>query len=112
MKKRNQRVKIGVSTEEKINKEFIGAWKKAEKGKSFKTKEHIYFLDASTLFPGIKFKQKLILQLNTPNLWTFCDTFLPSFFSYFCYWVIVGHTVQGLKSWSISRASFSVFNIS
>ena len=43
-------IKIGLSTEEQLNQEFIRAWHKAERTGIEEAEERLYFLDASTFF--------------------------------------------------------------
>lgn len=50
MEKKDRNIKIGVATEEQVNREFIEAWHKA-KDRAVKTsEERLYFIDASMFF--------------------------------------------------------------
>jgi predicted transcriptional regulator len=50
MTKKTKNIKVGIATEEQVNKEFITAWHKAEKGEIEMPEERLYFLDPKTFF--------------------------------------------------------------
>ncbi|HHN63748.1 MAG TPA: hypothetical protein ENK09_00100 [Nitrospirae bacterium] len=50
MKRKARNIKVGIATEEQVNKEFINAWHKAEKGKIEVTEERLYFVEPKIFF--------------------------------------------------------------
>ena len=56
-------IKIGLVTEEQVNKEFIDAWHRA-KGKEIKIpEERLYFLDPATFFRVLSKRRIALLQV-------------------------------------------------
>ncbi len=47
---KNRKIKIGLATEEQVNKEFVQAWHKAEEENLERPDERLYFLDTDTFF--------------------------------------------------------------
>ncbi len=47
---KNKKIKIGLATEDKVNREFIEAWHKAEKKSIETAEENLYFIDPTTFF--------------------------------------------------------------
>ena len=56
MNQNKDRIKIGLATEDQVNREFISAWHRAEQGTLTAAEEHLYFIDLKTflqiLSPG------------------------------------------------------------
>jgi len=56
MNQNKDRIKIGLATEDQVNREFISAWHQAEQGTLTEAEEHLYFIDLKTflqiLSPG------------------------------------------------------------
>lgn len=53
-------INIHIASEEEMNKDFINAWHKAEKGETEEAEEHLYFEDAGSLLKVLS-DQRLIL---------------------------------------------------
>src|SRR3989338_2881595 len=62
MKTEKSKITLGISTEQKINAEFVKAWKQAEKKRIKKPEERIYFLEASTLLAVLSDKRMGLLH--------------------------------------------------
>jgi len=60
--KKGTKIKVGIATEKKINKEFIDAWKRAERNEIIKPEEKLYFLDAKTLLRVLSEKRLALLH--------------------------------------------------
>ncbi len=60
--KKGAKIKIGIATEQTINKEFVDVWKRAERNEITKTEEKLYFLDAKTLLRVLSEKRLALLQ--------------------------------------------------
>lgn len=59
-------IKVGITTEEQVNKEFINAWHRARKGEISIPEERCYFLDSATFFSVLsKRRIALLQQLHT-----------------------------------------------
>ena len=54
--------KIGLATEEQVNKEFIQAWHRAEKENIELPEEHLYFIDPSTFFQVLSKRRIALLK--------------------------------------------------
>ncbi|VAX34095.1 hypothetical protein MNBD_NITROSPIRAE03-307 [hydrothermal vent metagenome] len=63
MKKEQKNIKIGLSTEEQVNKEFIEAWHRAEKDEIKVPEERLYFLDPVTFFKVLSKRRIALLQV-------------------------------------------------
>lgn len=48
MSKTRDKIKIGIATEEQVNREFIDAWHRTQQGILTKTEEWLYFLEPTT----------------------------------------------------------------
>ncbi len=55
-------MRIGLATEDQVNKEFIDAWHKAEKGDVQFSEENVYFMDASTFFQVLSGRRVVLLK--------------------------------------------------
>jgi predicted transcriptional regulator len=49
MKTTGNKIKVGIATEEQVNREFIDAWHRAEWHQISTPEEHLYFLEPQTL---------------------------------------------------------------
>ncbi len=58
-------IKIGMTTEDQVNKEFIEAWHKAEDENIDHPDERLYFLDPATFFQVLS-KDRTIESLARP----------------------------------------------
>ncbi len=61
--KKNKKITGGIASEDKINKEFINVWKRAEQNKTKKTEERLYFLDIKTLLHVLSDKRLSLLNI-------------------------------------------------
>jgi predicted transcriptional regulator len=61
--KKTKNIKISLSSEEKINQEFIDAWHRAEKDEIQVAEEHLYFLESETFFRILSNKRIALLKL-------------------------------------------------
>ncbi len=59
---KNKKIKIGLATEEQVNKEFIQAWKQAEKESVEFPEENLYFIDSSTFFQVLSKRRIALLK--------------------------------------------------
>ncbi len=50
MKRNARNIKVGIATEQQVNKEFINTWQKAEKGKIEVAEERLYFVEPKMFF--------------------------------------------------------------
>lgn len=57
---KNKNIKIGIASEDQVNKEFVQAWRKAEKRNIDSPEEHLYFIDPLTFFQVLS-KQRIAL---------------------------------------------------
>ncbi len=64
MEKKDRNIKIGVATEEQVNREFIEAWHKAKDREVKTSEERLYFIDASMFFQVLS-KRKIDLHICT-----------------------------------------------
>ncbi len=55
-------IKIGITTEEQVNKEFINAWHRARKGEISVPEERCYFLEPTTFFSVLSKRRIALLQ--------------------------------------------------
>ena len=62
MTKKARNIKVGIATENQVNKEFIKAWHKAEKGKIEAPEEKLYFLDPKTFFQVLSKRRIALLK--------------------------------------------------
>jgi len=58
----NSKIKIGIATEQQINREFIDAWKRAENKEIAEAEEILYFLDAKSLLRVLSDKRLTLLK--------------------------------------------------
>jgi predicted transcriptional regulator len=63
MTKQTRNIKIGIATEEQINKEFIKTWHKAEKGEIEVPEERLYFVDPKTFFQVLSKRRIALLKV-------------------------------------------------
>ncbi len=63
MTEKQKNIKIGLSTEDRVNKEFIEAWHRAEKDKIKVPEERLYFLDPVTFFRVLSKRRIALLQV-------------------------------------------------
>lgn len=56
--KTDAKIKVGIATEQTINKEFINAWKRAERNEITEPEEKLYFLDTKTLLRVLSEKRR------------------------------------------------------
>ncbi len=59
---KDKNIKIGLATEEQVNKEFIETWRKAEIEKIDTSEEHLYFIDPSTFFQVLSKRRIALLK--------------------------------------------------
>ncbi len=62
MTKKTRNIKVGIANEEQINREFIRAWHKAEKGEIEVAEERLYFLDPKTFFQVLSKRRIALLK--------------------------------------------------
>ena len=55
-------IKVAITTEEQVNKEFINAWHRARKGEISVPEERCYFLDPATFFSVLSKRRIALLQ--------------------------------------------------
>jgi predicted transcriptional regulator len=63
MTRQTRNIKIGITTEEQINKEFIKAWHKAEKDEIEVSEERLYFVDPKTFFQVLSKRRIALLKV-------------------------------------------------
>jgi len=63
MTKKTRKIKVGIATEEQVNREFIKAWHKAEKGEIEVPEERLYFLDPKTFFQVLSKRRIALLKV-------------------------------------------------
>lgn len=63
MTKRPRKIKVGVASEEQVNKEFINAWHKAEKGEIKEPEERLYFVDPKIFFQVLSKRRIELLKI-------------------------------------------------
>ena len=56
-------IKIGLSTEKEVNREFIEAWHKAEKGEIQFPQERLYFMEPSNFFQVLSNRRIELLKV-------------------------------------------------
>jgi len=59
---KNKNIKIGLATEDQVNKEFIEAWHRAEKGNIEAPEENLYFIDPATFFQVLTKRRIALLK--------------------------------------------------
>lgn len=62
MNKDKKNIKVGIATEEQMNKEFINAWHRARKGEISVPEERCYFLEPITFFRVLSKRRISLLQ--------------------------------------------------
>ena len=62
MNKDKKNIKVGIATEEQVNKEFINAWHRARKGEISVPEERCYFLEPTTFFSVLSKRRIALLQ--------------------------------------------------
>ena len=62
MDNNKKNIKVGITTEEQVNKEFINAWHRARKGEISVPEERCYFLEATTFFSVLSKRRIALLQ--------------------------------------------------
>ena len=62
MNKDKKNIKVGIATEEHVNKEFIDAWHRARKGEISVPEERCYFLESTTFFSVLSERRIALLQ--------------------------------------------------
>ena len=62
MNKDKKNIKVGIATEEQVNKEFINAWHRAGKGEISVSEERCYFLEPITFFSVLSKRRIALLQ--------------------------------------------------
>ena len=60
---KNKKIKIGLATEDQVNKEFIEAWHKAEKEDIKTPEENLYFIDPATFFQVLTKRRIVLLKV-------------------------------------------------
>lgn len=55
-------IKIGLATEEQVNREFIEAWHRAQKENIESPEENLYFIDPSTFFQVLSKRRIALLK--------------------------------------------------
>ena len=60
--KENKNIKIGIATEEQVNKEFVQAWHKAKGEKIEPSEERLYFIDPATFFQVLSKRRIALLK--------------------------------------------------
>ncbi len=69
MTKKSKNIKITIASEEQVNKEFINAWHKAEKGEIEVSEERLYFIDPKIFFQVLtKRRIELLKILHTRGI--------------------------------------------
>jgi predicted transcriptional regulator len=61
--RKGAKIKVGIANEQTINKEFINAWKRAERNEIKEPEERLYFLEAKTLLRVLSEKRLALLQI-------------------------------------------------
>ena len=76
MSKSKNRIRIGITTEDRVNQEFIEAWHQAERGALTEAEEHLYFLDTETFLQILSHSRLAILYTlrakGTTSVQTLC----------------------------------------
>ena len=62
MNKDKKNIKVGIATEQRVNKEFISAWYRAKKGEIKVSQERCYFLEPKTFFSVLSKRRIDLLQ--------------------------------------------------
>ena len=57
----NNKIRIGIASEEQVNQEFIEAWQRAERGELTATEERLYFLAPETFLQILSSNRLAIL---------------------------------------------------
>ncbi len=60
---KDKKLKIGLATEEQVNKEFIDVWHKAEQDTITTPEENLYFVDPATFFQVLSKRRIALLQV-------------------------------------------------
>ncbi len=63
MTKKTKNIKVGIATEEQVNKEFINAWHKAEMGEIEVPEERLYFVDPKIFFQVLSKRRIALLKV-------------------------------------------------
>ena len=59
---KSRKIKIGLATEEQVNREFIEAWYRAEEEKIETPEENLYFIDPTTFFQVLSKRRIALLK--------------------------------------------------
>ncbi len=59
---KSRKVKIGLATEEQVNREFIEAWHTAERENIETPEENVYFIDPATFFQVLSKRRIALLK--------------------------------------------------
>jgi len=60
---KNNKIKIGLATEEQVNREFIEAWHRAENENIKTSEENLYFMEPTTFFHVLTKQRILLLKI-------------------------------------------------
>jgi predicted transcriptional regulator len=62
MSKKSKNIKVGVASEEQVNKEFIKAWHRAEREEIEVSEERLYFIDPKVFFQVLSKRRIALLK--------------------------------------------------
>jgi len=63
MKRNTRNIKVGIATEDQVNKEFINIWNKAEKSKIEVAEERLYFVEPKMFFKVLSKRRIELLKI-------------------------------------------------